>query len=68
MSLDDQATSRRKFLQFLAASPLLAGSDLAACAAESPILLPDPMLWGHRGLDRLIKARRRRSTSSISSR
>jgi 4-hydroxymandelate oxidase len=55
MSLDDQATSRRKFLQFLAASPLLAGSDLAAWAAsETPNLLPDPMLWGHRTLDRLI--------------
>jgi 4-hydroxymandelate oxidase len=55
MSLDDQATSRRKFLRFLAASPLLAGSDLAAWAAsETPNLLPDPMLWGHRSLDRLI--------------
>ena len=55
MSLDDRTASRRKFLQFLAASPLLAGSDLAAWAAsETPNLLPDPMLWGHRGLDRLI--------------
>ena len=57
MSLDDQATSRRKFLQFLAASPLLAGTDLAAWAAsETPNLLPDPMLWGHRGLDKLISS------------
>ena len=33
MSLDDhKIASRRKFLQFLAASPLLAGSDLAAWA------------------------------------
>ena len=55
MSLDDQIASRRKFLQFLAASPLLAGSDLAALASETPSLLPDPMLWGHRRLDRLIK-------------
>ena len=56
MSLDDEKiASRRKFLKFLAASPLLAGSDLAAWAAEKPSLLPDPMLWGHRGLDRLIK-------------
>lgn len=46
MSLDDQTASRRKFLQFLAASPLLAGSDLAVMAAETPSLLPDPMLWG----------------------
>jgi 4-hydroxymandelate oxidase len=58
MSLDDDKTaSRRKFLKFLAASPLLAGTDLAAWAAsETPSLLPDPMLWGHRGLDRLIKS------------
>ena len=58
MSLDDdKLASRRKFLKFLAASPLLAGSDLAAWAAsENPNLLPDPMLWGHRGLDRLIKS------------
>ena len=56
MSLDDQATSRRKFLKFLAASPLLAGSDLAAWAAsEAPNLLPDPMVWAPRTLDRLIK-------------
>ena len=33
MPIDHQATSRRRFLQFLAASPLLAGSDLAAMAA-----------------------------------
>jgi 4-hydroxymandelate oxidase len=57
MSLDDdKIASRRKFLKFLAASPLLAGTDLAAWAAENPNLLPDPMLWGHRGLDRLIKS------------
>ena len=30
----DQATSRRRFMQFLAASPLFAGTDLAALAAE----------------------------------
>ena len=56
MSLDDdKIASRRKFLKFLAASPLLAGTDLAAWAAsETPNLLPDPMLWGHRGLDKLI--------------
>ena len=32
MPIDEHATSRRRFLQFLAASPLLAGSDLAAMA------------------------------------
>jgi 4-hydroxymandelate oxidase len=50
----DQVASRRKFLQFLTASPLLAASDLAAFAAERPGLLPDPMLWGQRTLDKLI--------------
>src|SRR5262249_42083382 len=54
MPIHDQATSRRRFLQFLAASPLLAGSDLAAIAAERPSLLPDPMLWGPRTLEKLI--------------
>src|SRR5258705_10670112 len=56
MSVHDQATSRRRFLQFLAASPLLAGSDLAAIAAERPSLLPDPMLWGPRTLEKLISS------------
>jgi isopentenyl diphosphate isomerase/L-lactate dehydrogenase-like FMN-dependent dehydrogenase len=50
----DQAASRRQFLQFLAASPLLAASDLAAFATERPGLLPDPMLWAPRTLDKLI--------------
>src|SRR5712672_775863 len=50
----DQIASRRKFLQFLAASPLLVGSDLAAWAAETPSRLPDPMVWSPRALDKLI--------------
>ena len=54
MPIDDQATSRRKFLQFLAASPLLAGSDFAAFANETPSRLPDPMQWAPRTLDKLI--------------
>src|ERR1700704_6347348 len=54
MPIDDQATSRRRFLQFLAASPLLAASDLAAMAAETPSRLPDPMIWAPRALDKLI--------------
>ena len=54
MPIDDQATSRRRFLQFLAASPLLAASDLAAMAAETPSRLPDPMIWAPRDLDKLI--------------
>jgi isopentenyl diphosphate isomerase/L-lactate dehydrogenase-like FMN-dependent dehydrogenase len=55
MSNEHQIASRRKFLQFLAASPLLAGTDLAAMASETPSLLPDPMVWAPRALDRLIK-------------
>jgi isopentenyl diphosphate isomerase/L-lactate dehydrogenase-like FMN-dependent dehydrogenase len=54
MPIDDQATSRRRFLQFLAASPLLAASDLAAMAAETPSRLPDPMIWAPRNIDKLI--------------
>jgi isopentenyl diphosphate isomerase/L-lactate dehydrogenase-like FMN-dependent dehydrogenase len=50
----DQATSRRLFLKFLAASPLLAASDLAAMANETPSRLPDPMVWAPRNLDKLI--------------
>src|SRR5437868_8736673 len=52
----DQAESRRAFLKFLAASPLLAASDLAAWANESPSRLPDPMLWAPRNLDKLISS------------
>src|SRR5262245_53771995 len=55
-SEDVQRASRRKFLQFLAASPFLATSDLAAFAAERPGLLPDPMLWAPRALDKLISS------------
>src|SRR3954469_4203996 len=54
----DQALSRRKLLQFLAASPLLAASDLAAFAAEPPSRLPDPMIWSPRTLDKLISSPR----------
>jgi 4-hydroxymandelate oxidase len=56
MSIEDQATSRRRFLQFLAASPLLAGTDFAAMAAEVPSRLPDPMIWAPRSLDNLISS------------
>jgi 4-hydroxymandelate oxidase len=54
MPIDMEATSRRRFLQFLLASPLLAASDLAAMAAEAPSKLPDPMIWAPRSLDKLI--------------
>jgi len=39
-----RAASRRRFLQYLAASPLLASSDLAH-GMETPSKLPDPMIW-----------------------
>jgi isopentenyl diphosphate isomerase/L-lactate dehydrogenase-like FMN-dependent dehydrogenase len=50
----DPRTSRRRFLQFLAASPFYASSTLAAYAAETPSRLPDPMIWAPRDLDHLI--------------
>ncbi len=50
----DPQTSRREFLKFLAASPLYAGSTLAALAAETPSRLPDPMVWAPRDLEHLI--------------
>ena len=43
-----RAASRRKFLQFLAGSPLLAGGALSAFAGEGPTpgtKLPDPLMW-----------------------
>src|SRR5262245_31886007 len=47
-------TARRRFLTYLAASPLLAGSDLLAQEQR----LPDPSVWGPRTLDRLIASPR----------
>ncbi len=51
------AASRRRFLQFLAASPLLAGGGAAAFA--EPLLpktrVPDPLMWGPRQSENLIK-------------
>jgi 4-hydroxymandelate oxidase len=52
----DPRTSRRHFLQFLAASPFYASSTLAAFATETPSRLPDPMIWAPRDLDHLISA------------
>ena len=71
-SFAQAAASRRKFLQFLAGSPLLAGGALRAFAGESATpgaKLPDPLMWGPMR-DRATSSsrRRRRSTSSTSSR
>ena len=46
---DAKAENRRRFLQFLAGSPLLAWPGLAGSAADGPLApskLPDPIMWG----------------------
>ena len=53
----DQATSRRRLLQFLAGSPLLAGSFSAL--AQGPAAgtkLPDPIMWAPLKTETLIKS------------
>jgi isopentenyl diphosphate isomerase/L-lactate dehydrogenase-like FMN-dependent dehydrogenase len=58
-SSDHQATNRRKFLQFLASSPLLAAGGFSAFAGEGPQpvpKLPDPLMWGPMKTDPLIKS------------
>src|SRR5208282_1778400 len=52
----DQATSRRRFIKFLAASPLFAGTSLAAFAEEGlfPERRPDPYVWAPRDYEHLI--------------
>src|SRR5438445_4074321 len=55
----DQATSRRRFLQFLAASPLFAYGSFSAFAGEGPtagIKLPDPIMWAPLRTEDLIKS------------
>ena len=58
-SFADQAANRRKFLQFLAASPLLAAGGLEAFAGEGPTpgtKLPDPLMWAPMRTEDLIKS------------
>src|SRR5215472_15271182 len=51
----DRATTRRRFVQFLAASPLFAGASAPVLARTStPSRLADPMVWAPRDLDKLI--------------
>jgi isopentenyl diphosphate isomerase/L-lactate dehydrogenase-like FMN-dependent dehydrogenase len=38
-------SSRRKFLQYLATSPLVVAGAIEACGSETPSKLPDPMIW-----------------------
>ena len=40
-----RATSRRRFLQYLAGSPLFASGAISAYGTEAPSKLPDPMIW-----------------------
>ena len=58
MSYDEiRATSRRRFLQFLAGSPLLAAAGGAAFAQTlvPQTKLPDPLMWAPLDAQRLIK-------------
>src|SRR5262245_20363752 len=58
-SFADQRAKRRKFLQFLAGSPLLAAGGFEAFAGEGPMpgtKLPDPLMWGPMRTDDLIKS------------
>ena len=48
---DVRATDRRRFLQYLVASPLFASTALPALAEEAGLKLPDPMIWAPHGLD-----------------
>jgi 4-hydroxymandelate oxidase len=38
-------SSRRKFLQYLATSPLVASGAIEAYGSETPSKVPDPMIW-----------------------
>ena len=49
-----QITSRRRFIQFMAASPLFAGTALSALAEEMPERAADPFVWAPRDYDHLI--------------
>ena len=52
MSSFDQMTSRRRFLQFMAASPLFAHGSFSAFAGEGPTAgtkLPDPIVGRRSG-------------------
>jgi 4-hydroxymandelate oxidase len=56
MPIVDPSASRRRFLKFLAGSPLLAWSGYGAMANETPSRLPDPMAWAPRDASELIKS------------
>src|SRR5258707_12562611 len=54
----DPAANRRRFLQYLAASPLLAtgGAQALAETILPKTMVPDPLMWGPRQSDYLIKS------------
>ncbi len=54
----DPAANRRRFLQYLAASPLLAAGGAQALAETilPKTMVPDPLMWGPRQSDQLIKS------------
>jgi 4-hydroxymandelate oxidase len=54
----DKATNRRRFIKFLAASPLFAGTSLSSLAQERalPQLQPDPYVWAPRDYEHLISS------------
>src|SRR6478672_8427253 len=54
----DPAANRRRFLQYLAASPLLAAGGTQALAETilPKTIVPDPLMWGPRQSDHLIKS------------
>jgi isopentenyl diphosphate isomerase/L-lactate dehydrogenase-like FMN-dependent dehydrogenase len=59
MSYDtDPAANRRRFLQYLAASPLMAAGGTSALADTllPRAMVPDPLMWGPRQSDHLIKS------------
>jgi len=55
MPFIDQATSRRRFLQFVASSPLFAGSAFAAEGAVPGVRPSDPLAWAPLKVEELIK-------------
>jgi 4-hydroxymandelate oxidase len=52
----DQATSRRRFLQFLAGSPLFASLPAFAEGPAPGVKLPDPLMWAPLKTENLIKS------------
>jgi 4-hydroxymandelate oxidase len=54
----DEATNRRRFIKFLASSPLFVGTSIRSLAQEQqlPQLQPDPYVWAPRDYEHLISS------------